>query len=398
MNLSITGINNYRSKVSDELGAAEFMNALSSVHLATKKNINEAVTRLNAALYFWISRCNGEFDSKWILKVNSMIENARLAVMSKGKQGIRARKDLFKHFIKICFYADNAVRFLVCSDEDNFSKTMTFFSSRAFYNKNGIEKVVAMDDKFQIVDREIDPDCSGTTMILNILTRNRVSELDEMDIMGWANELQYYTDDKEPEEIANEVKDDDNSTSAIIIKVPSGGYVVDTMREIEAMEDPYFSSKDALYGTITLLSDFFGTEKGKQEDSSFLDNLKEFWMYLDGKHMGDSKIAEEYLANCSKYADDLTAAYDILSKYNLPRVVMAWPIDEYYNEVKLVVGLLMTGENETFFRLIKPETRDDMYIECSDYDAYTSLVEGIGRSYERTKTAISKAMGNKNKA
>lgn len=395
MNLSVTGINNYRSKVSDELGAVEFMNALSSVHLATKKNINQAVSRLNAALFFWISRCNGEFDSRWILKVTGMVENARLAVMSKGKQGIRAKKELFKQFTKICFYADNAVRFLVCEDESNFSKTMTFFLSRAFYNKNGLEKVVAMDDKFQIVDREIDPDCVGTTMILNILTRNRVSEMDEVDIMGWANELQYFTGDREPEEIANEVKDEEHSTSAIVIRVPSGGYVVDTMREIEAMEDPYFSSKDALYGAIALLTDFFGTENGKKEDSSFLDNLQEFWTYLEEKHLSNSKIAEEYLENYSKYSEDLDAAYELLSKYNLPRVVMAWPTEQYSDEVKLVVGLLATGENETFFRLIKPETRDDMFIECSDYDAYTSLVDGIGRSYERTKEAVNLAMRNK---
>ena len=393
MNLSVTGINNYRSKINDELGAVEFMSALSCVHLATKATINSALTRLNSALCYWINRCDGEFDSKWILKVSGMIENSRLAVANKRKHGIKARKDIFKQFARICFQADSAINFLINEDEKKFSNAMTFFSSRAFYNQTGIEKVVAMDDKFKIIDREIDPDCSGTTMILNILTRNKILEMDEIDIMGWANELYFYPEDNDPQSITEDIKNNSKESSVIVLRVPTGGYVVATMREFDAMEIPYFASKDALNGALTLLIDFFKNNKDKAENEVILDNLTDFMKTLEEEDVVNDRIAaDRYISNFKQYESDLDVAYGILSRYNLPKVVRSWPADSYTDDVKLVVGLMMTGDDQVFYNLLMPESRDDMYIEASDYDAFINLVKGINRSFERTKDLVMKKM------
>jgi len=384
MNLAVTGVNNYRSRVNDELGMSAVMASLNELWAARQDNISAAMEGLNRAFNFCISRCNGEFDSSWLFKVSALIDNLSFAIKEKMKQGYTIKKKLLKRFFMSCLYADESITAMILEDEKKFSKLMSHFNSRALYNSTGVEKVRKANETFGVVDTEIDPDCTYTTMMLNSITRNSVETMDEADIAGWVSELKYYDNVDDMEEDLR-VEREKPTGSVISLRIPNTDHgIMVSMTEVQTMEDPCLISPDVLWGVLYLLDDYAAQNKDPNFDGVFIDRLKDFYLEVEKCKTEREKITC-YLNGCKDYSNDLEDAAEIMTKYNIPKVISSWAIDEYPESVKLVGGMLSSGEHIIFEQALIPESEETMFIETADYDAFVGIVQSINSSYERLK-------------
>jgi hypothetical protein len=273
-----------------------------------------------------------------------------------------------------------AVCYLVDKDKMMFSKTMACFCTRTYNNDEGKERIQDLAKRFGMVDLRVDPDCEATTCLLNLVTNSKVTEMEDMDLVGYMSDVQYFSNAYDYEEARAKITDraakDGNAANTVLEFTGENGYVIIAVRESDIMEDPIFAPKMLLEGICRLLKAFYASDASKGYSRKGYKQALELLARMRKEETFD------YYENYKPYEKALEEVCDILAAYKLGTLTFDGQIESMLDSERLVIGMQVSGDQDMLTYLL-PADRDMMYMESSDFDAYSNLSYYIGKCGQR---------------